>query len=36
MNPFGHRWAICTKVEDGHLHAVARRTRQLFFREASR
>ncbi len=33
-DPFGHRWAVCTKVEDVSPEEVARRARALFFPEA--
>ena len=31
MDPFGHRWAVCTKIEDVPDEEVARRARELFF-----
>lgn len=31
LDPFGHRWAVCTKVEDVPAEEVARRARALFF-----
>ena len=34
MDPFGHRWAICTKVEDVPVEEVARRARQMFFADS--
>ena len=33
MDPFGHRWAVCTKIEDVPSDEVARRARELFFAE---
>lgn len=33
LDPFGHRWAVCTKVEDVPAEEVARRARALFFPE---
>ena len=33
MDPFGHRWAVCTKIEDVPADEVARRARALFFTE---
>lgn len=34
MDPFGHRWAVCTKIENVPADEVARRARELFFSEA--
>jgi len=34
MDPFGHRWAVCTKIEDVPDDEVARRARALFFGES--
>ncbi|MEP6562889.1 MAG: VOC family protein, partial [Nakamurella sp.] len=34
MDPFGHRWAVCTKVEDVPVEEVARRARALFFADS--
>lgn len=34
LDPFGHRWAVCTKVEDVPAAEVARRARELFFPDA--
>jgi PhnB protein len=31
LDPFGHRWAVCTKVEDVPAEEVARRARELFY-----
>jgi uncharacterized glyoxalase superfamily protein PhnB len=31
MDPFGHRWAVCSKIEDVPTEEVARRARELFF-----
>ncbi|MFE3291608.1 VOC family protein [Rhodococcus sp. NPDC059234] len=31
LDPFGHRWAVCTKVEDVPSEEVARRARELFY-----
>ena len=31
IDPFGHRWAVCTKIEDVLDDEVARRARALFF-----
>ena len=31
MDPFGHRWAVCSKIEDVLTEEVARRARELFF-----
>ena len=31
IDPFGHRWAVCTKIEDVPAEEVARRARELFF-----
>jgi uncharacterized glyoxalase superfamily protein PhnB len=33
MDPFGHRWAVCTKIEDVPDEEVARRAREIFFSE---
>lgn len=33
LDPFGHRWAVCTKIEDVPAEEVARRARELFFPE---
>ena len=33
MDPFGHRWAVCTKIEDVPDDEVARRAREMFFAE---
>nr|WP_308125222.1 VOC family protein [Rhodococcus sp. MH15] len=33
LDPFGHRWAVCTKVEDVPAEEVARRAWALFFPE---
>lgn len=30
-DPFGHRWAVCTRIEDVPPTEVARRARELFF-----
>lgn len=35
MDPFGHRWAVCTKVEDVPVDEVARRAQELFFSDAA-
>ena len=35
LDPFGHRWAICTKIEDVAPDEVARRAREMFFPEAA-
>ena len=35
MDPFGHRWAVCTKVEDVPVDEVARRAQELFFSDAT-
>ena len=34
MDPFGHRWAVCTKIENVPADEVARPARELFFSEA--
>ena len=34
MDPFGHRWAVCTKIEDVPDDEVARRAKALFFGES--
>ncbi|MFM1721976.1 MULTISPECIES: VOC family protein [Rhodococcus] len=31
LDPFGHRWAVCTRIEDVPPAEVARRARALFF-----
>ena len=31
IDPFGHRWAVCTKVEDVPVDEIARRAREMFF-----
>ncbi|ORM08801.1 VOC family protein [Prescottella equi] len=31
LDPFGHRWAVCTRIEDVPPAEVARRARELFF-----
>lgn len=31
IDPFGHRWAVCTKIEDVPADEVARRARDMFF-----
>ena len=35
MDPFGHRRAVCTKVEDVPVDEVARRAQELFFSDAA-
>ena len=35
MDPFGHRWAVCTRVEDVPVHEIARRAQELFFSDAT-
>jgi uncharacterized glyoxalase superfamily protein PhnB len=34
MDPFGHRWAVCTKIDDVPDDEVARRAKALFFGES--
>jgi len=34
MDPFGHRWAVCTKIEDVPVDEVARRAREMFFADS--
>jgi PhnB protein len=34
MDPFGHRWAVCTKIENVPDDEVARRARALLFGDA--
>lgn len=34
IDPFGHRWAVCTKIEDVPSEEVARRAREMFFPDA--
>ena len=33
MDPFGHRWAVCSKIEDVPTEEIARRARELFVAE---
>ena len=35
MDPFGHRWAVCTKIEDVPADEVASRARELSFSDAA-
>jgi uncharacterized glyoxalase superfamily protein PhnB len=34
MDPFGHRWAVCTKIEDVPVDEIARRAREMFFADS--
>ena len=34
MDPFGHRWAVCTKIEDVPDEEVARRAREMYFADS--
>ena len=34
IDPFGHRWAVCTKIEDVPSAEVARRAQEMFFPDA--
>jgi PhnB protein len=35
IDPFGHRWAVCTKIEDVPADEVAQRARDMFFPDAA-
>ena len=31
IDPFGHRWAVCARIEEVPSEEVARRAREMFF-----